>query len=172
MALNSTCLDYCRDYIPESISDDKFCVEHDYSEAMCRLSSNLVGVIPLRLVFNVEHERVRYEELQAWLVPAGDDWSCRRRRRTRRSTALSACSPPHWRGGQKLCRQQRKEEKMQTGGRRFVPEGGGKIANGYGRILQNSEDWRGREGDPSSTTNRAKRSRARRGPLNRRAFPE
>ena len=33
---------------------------------------NLIGVVPLRLIFDVEHERVRYEDFQAWLVTLGN----------------------------------------------------------------------------------------------------
>ena len=96
----------------ELIPDNPFCVkriqislESIVNAELTTSTANLVGVVPLRLVFYVKHERVRYEELQAWPVAPGDGRG-RGRRGTRWNTAHSACSPPHWWDGQKLCREQ------------------------------------------------------------------
>lgn len=59
------------------------------------LHTNLVGVVPLRIVLDVENQSVRYEELQAWSVAAGDGGcSGRRSRRSRESAALPTGSMP------------------------------------------------------------------------------
>lgn len=136
--------------------------------------ANLVGVVPLWLVFNIEHESVRYEEFQAWLVTASDGQGWRGRR-TRRTTALSAGWSPHWRAGQKLFSYKGKQ--TSRGIRFCVSRGGG----GWGQRAVATEidsdnrkirllpSCRRNEKHSSSITNKAthpERERERRGAHN------
>lgn len=106
--------------------------------------ANLVGVVPLRVVFNVKHQSVRDKEFQTRLVASGDAVGLKRNRRRRRGrgrasrSGLPAGARSRFRYRQKLWRKRNQEQDTTSG-----------TCASQDRVRANNAEWpssRGPEG--------------------------